>query len=111
MKSSIEQDLIAKKARQTLDDSVDRIDADVARRLQQARIDALNTAEVTPAWWQTPSVFASVLGAVFAIGMVMTISLNDYSSGSIPIAEIEETEELYQDLEFYVWLANEESAS
>ena len=111
MKSSIEQDSIANKARQTLDESIETIDTDVARRLQQARIEALNTIEEAPTWWQPPAVFASLLAAVFAVGMVTTISLNDYSSESMPVAEIEDSDELYRDLDFYVWLANEESAS
>ena len=110
MKSS-EQDKLVQRMRETLDGSVDALDEDTARDLQRARIKALQTDSGRSLWWWNTPVFASVIAATFALGIFFTMTTGEFSDQNLPLAEIEETDELYEDLEFYLWLADQESAS
>ena len=98
--------LAASKA--VLDESVRDLDAEVTTRLRQARYKALD-AKPAPFRWLVPaSSLAAVSVAVFAIALWLS-----QPSRPAPVQGVEDLEilssaenlELFDDLEFYHWLA------
>ncbi len=103
------------KLRTVLDRSVDALDASTRARLQAARRKALAHADVPRGF--TPRWFVPV-GAVAALAVVAALGLWWMPTAAPPpmAASVEEAEllyatdnlELYQNLEFYRWLAAKE---
>ncbi len=100
--------------KQKLDDSLETIPADVARRLQQARYTALEKAHKPVFSFRFPKTMV----AAFAIA-ALSISLFVKQQNTVPGADIEtatdlemltstESLELLEDMEFMQWLAESE---
>lgn len=100
-------DPLIKNIKQTLDQQT--LDSDTTRRLKQARALAL---QPTQAWWRTSyAVPAMALASLVSISLVLNLQLNQETSGitqdSIEVFELlsdRDDIELYENLEFYVWL-------
>jgi len=104
------------KVREALDEGSDNLDPSIVRRLNRARFEALEAAEAKGfrSWRWINLRFA---GAVVACGLVLTVGLVTYrwhsqptyfsSVGDIDILSASDGLELYEDLDFYTWLAQE----
>ena len=108
--------LIQQHANQLLDESIGHIDPDSSYRLQMARASALQQAQIRRHRnkWYLPSVAASVVVAFIAVFFTLQPSLNMKQSGiglgedhMMSVEDSDETE-LYEDLEFYMWLSSKE---
>jgi hypothetical protein len=108
-----DQDLI-NKARKTLDESIEHLDAATLSRLNQARQAALETAsrKHSPArsWW-LPAGGVAMLGVAILSGVLFlntrspvpgTPGIND-----MDIIASQDKLDMYQRLDFYQWLAEE----
>jgi len=104
--------IIASKT--VLDESVRELDAGVATRLRQARYRALDVKSKPFRWLVPASGFAAVSVAVLAVALWLT-----QPSRPGPVQGVEDLEilssgenlELFDDLEFYHWLAVQSPAS
>lgn len=105
-----EQDFLA-SARQTLDSGCDNLDASIRRRLNRARMTALERKKVKGLrrwlWMAAP------LTAGLAIALVVSVYFQSGREGIGSVGEVVDLEivtaleppEFYADLEFYQWLA------
>jgi hypothetical protein len=114
----VTEDVIRKAAKSTLDDSTALLDDDVRQRLQQARRVAIQAATVAN---QRPSRSAirpgwMVAGGFAGLALVISVVLYTFPiSQPSPMASIEdmpiltapEDLELYEELDFFQWLAEE----
>ena len=107
-------------AKATLDDSLDNLDTEVLARLQHARSEAVAAAaqgqrnKVNTPIWLIPAGGFAVIAVVIGLTLTMwypqqtdknlMVSLED-----LPLLSSQEDLELYENLEFYQWLANEEA--
>ncbi len=107
MRSS-DEDMFLAQAKWALDDTVQRVDAGSAGRLQRARREALANRISRRPWGWAAGV------AVTSIGLLMVLLANrpDMDNHGQPLLEdVElmaspENAELSEDLEFYDWLAD-----
>ncbi len=105
-------DRIATIAKQSFDESVDSLDAATLSRLNRSRQAAL--AEMRkPSWsWQqwmpASGLAAAVLLAVFAFRGPAEIDFVGEPATDLEILLSEESIEMFEDLEFYSWLATQE---
>ena len=123
-KTPLPDEVLLKAAKSTLDDSTALLDGEVRQRLQQARQAAVSTANATPkfagtsimrpGWMVTAGSFA-MLAIVIGVGF---INFTTELEPSVPMASIEdmpiltapEELELYEELDFYQWLAEEQDS-
>lgn len=97
-----------------LDDSVQRIDAETSQRIIAAREQALAKS---PKGFSMPKIFAmaattfSIFIAVLIVNTQLNQSLEPVDTHSIEIAATQDTIELYEELEFYTWLVDEDITS
>ena len=97
------------KVRSELDAQLDTLDANVTARLSAARHRALDQLERKPRW-------QPVTGWAVAATLVLAVSLwwqqaptgNGLSADDFELLVSSDGIELYEDLEFYEWLASEE---
>ena len=108
-------DNFEQKSKSLLDESLDDISPDVARRLQQARNGALEKAKPRTIWSYTPQAIAATLVvAVISASLLFNFDDNVLNNTEIAMdADIEmltssEGLELMEDLEFMQWLAESE---
>lgn len=104
--------------RRDLDDASANLDAGIRSRLTKARHAALDQKSARPAWlsgWYVKS--AAALAATACLVLALSITLNhapDSGKGSgledMDLLTASDQLELYEDLEFYAWLADEGSA-
>jgi len=99
-----------------LDDSVKRIDAETNQRIIAARKQALTAAEA--GWisklFTAPKILAATATAlsIFVAVVLVNTQLNlNNEMEMIELAEKQEATELYEELEFYTWLVEEDVAS
>jgi len=100
--------LAASKA--VLDESARDLEPEVATRLRQARYRALETKSKSLRWLVPASGFAAVSVAIFAAALWLF-----QPSRIVPVQSVEDLEilsssenlELFDDLEFYHWLAEQ----
>ncbi|MGD8592851.1 MAG: hypothetical protein PVF82_08470 [Gammaproteobacteria bacterium] len=115
-KTSVTEDVLRKAAKSTLDNSTALLDDDVRQRLQQARRNAMHAATRYPSRFaMRPSWVAA--GSFAVLALVTSVVFYQYRpvSESSPMASIEdmpiltapEELELYEELDFYQWLAEE----
>ncbi|MGH1538204.1 MAG: DUF3619 family protein [Gammaproteobacteria bacterium] len=94
-----------------LDDSVNRLDAETSQRIVAARQQALVKTSKKfsmPKLLTTVATACSILIAV----IVVTTQLNKPAeTGVIELAGTQDTIELYEELEFYTWLEEEDVTS
>ncbi len=96
---------------EALDDSVSRINAETSQRLVAARQQAL---ESSPRKFGTAKFFAvtatafSILLAVIIVNTQLNQPLQGEGVEAIELIASQDTFELYEELEFYTWLAEED---
>ena len=102
--------------RKTLDDSVERIDADTRHKLiaarQQALVQHQNKTWFSASW--TKATFATAFSIVLAIVVVktqLTETLELDENEAIDLVVATDTIDLFEDLEFYTWLAEHDAAT
>jgi len=117
----INDDPLISHVRDALDDSVDRIDAETSQKIIAARKNALalNKSKWAPKGISLPKLFtvaataASIFIAVIIVNSQLNVPHLD-SSGETEALELATTQdsiELYEELEFYTWLAEEDVTS
>jgi len=112
--SNLNDEKLVSKIRDALDDSVNRIDAETSQRLVAARKQAL---ENSPKWLSLPKLFTAAATAcsVLIAVVVVTTQLNKpVDTDEVPAIELVATQdsiELYEELEFYTWLVEEDVTS
>ena len=103
---------IARTAKQSFDESVDRLDAVTLSRLNRGRQAAL--AEIArpvrrwQQWMPASGLAAAVLLAVFAFRGPAEVDIVGEPATDLEILLSEESIEMFEDLEFYSWLATQE---
>ena len=104
-----------KKSKVILDDSLNDISPEVARRLQQARYAALEKAQPRKLW----SFFPQAATAVFAVSIISATVFINYNQSDttenilatgieMEMLSSSDNFELMEDLEFIEWLAETE---
>ena len=103
------------KNKSLLDESIDDLSPDIARRLQQARYAALEKAKPRSLWSYYPQAIAATLVVtVISASLLFNVDDNVLNNTEIAMeADIEmltssEGLELMEDLEFMQWLAESE---
>lgn len=114
-----EQDKLTQRIKSVLDKSVEDIDADTRYQLQMARAKVLQLNTLVSRWYQRKSIWASVASfasvtvlVAFLFVNVPEYQLNDVEMisnvDSILFFEADDGIELYEQYDFYVWLAKQE---
>lgn len=115
-----EQDFL-KQVKQSLDDSVENLDAETRTRLNQARQAALremhkSSLRKTKAWWMIPA-GAAAMAAIAVLSSVMyfrstgSIMLPQGGISDLDIVASRDQLEMYENLDFYLWLVEEETSA
>jgi negative regulator of sigma E activity len=89
--------------RDRLDQAADDLSPDIRRRLAQARARALET----PAWKRF-IIPAGGLAVAASLALIVVVGVNDWQNGDEAIPEMDIVAgnvDMYEDLEFYRWLA------
>lgn len=99
--------------RDALDDSVNRIDAETSQRIVAARKQALATTESRMFSFPKLMAVAATACSIFIAVVVLNTQLNQpQETEAIElIATQDATDELYEELEFYTWLIEEDVTS
>lgn len=107
-----EQAFIA-RAKQVLDRAVDEVDPAVSLRLQRARVSALEHRALRRPWlaWVGGLAMASLAALALLLWMKQPVSEHH---AAVPLEDFElvtslENVELAEDLDFYHWLADDDS--
>ncbi len=110
----VDDENVVSKVLEALDDSVNRIDSETSQRLVAARKNAL---EQTKKGFSLPKLFAtaatafSVLIAVVIVTTQLNQPIETEDSQLIELVATQDTTELYEELEFYTWLVEEDVTS
>lgn len=104
--------------RRDLDRTAEGLDAGIQSRLTQARYAALEQKSAPRAWfagWSWKPATALAATACLALALSFTLNHAPVSEKGPGLEDMEvltanDQLELYEDLEFYAWLAEEESA-
>jgi len=97
-----------------LDDSVNRIDAETSQRIIAARENALKR---TPKKFSLPKLFTaaatafSILIAVVIVASQLNQPVETEDTQAIELVATQDAIELYEELEFYTWLVEEDVTS
>ena len=91
-----------------LDKSVERLDVDTQRALQQARSNAIDSLHRRRQFWQ-PAGAIALASVVAAVVIILQFNGQDIAGSPQAIEDIQllgasEELEFYEDLEFYQWL-------
>ena len=91
--------------RQSLDQSVEELDAVTRARLRAARLSALEAGQKRPVWHNRLAL-ASAMSVTLVVGVWMTQKTvdNDLPIDDLQILTSNDDLEMYRDLEFYQWL-------
>lgn len=115
---AFEQRLLT-RARQSLDEALDSIDDETALRLRQIRREVVAIAATSPDYSQSPTSFWQCSGGLVATAAMVMLTVSLLWSGAAQqwglSVELDEMAlmneahdiELYQELDFYLWLADE----
>lgn len=107
--------LLAKRAKEAFDESVDGLDAATLSRLNRSRQAALAELErpgrAWLQWMPATGLAAAVLVAVIMIGGPGETDVISAPASDFEILISEESIEMLEDLEFYSWLATQELES
>ena len=96
---------------EALEDSVSRIDAETSQRIIAARQHALEKAQkrfVFPKFIVTAATAFSILLAVIIVNTQLNQPLETEGVEAIELIAAQDTFELYEELEFYTWLVEED---
>lgn len=111
------------RVQKTLDNSVDEIDAGTRARLKAIRLNALESGQQKPAWYnpqvitdvfnQNRLVLATSMSVLILAGVwfVQKPTLKDFPVDDMQILTANDDLELYQELEFYQWLVYQSDQS
>ena len=107
-----EQELVA-KVKETLDASVERMDAETRHRIIAARQHALaqdkQRTSLIPMWGKAGLATAfTVLVAILVVKTYMPESIDEEGIEAMELIAAQDTLEMYEELEFYTWLAEED---
>lgn len=111
---NLNDEKLVSKIHDVLDDSVNRIDADTCQHLITARKKALDK---TPKRFGLPKLFAatatafSILIAVVIVNTQFNQAIETENTQEIELVATHDTTELYEELEFYAWLVEEDITS
>lgn len=105
------EDRFLKQIKKTLDEGTDHLDAEIQSRLTQIRYKALESksSRWLPEWMYQPSAqWASVTGALLLIVLYFgEPGITQPGLEDIDLLTSVDGLELYEELEFYAWLAEE----
>jgi len=108
---NVNDEKLLSHVRDALDDSVNRIDAETSQRIVAARKQALNKA---PRRFSLPKFFAAAATAM-SIFIVVIVANTQFSqiqeNTEAELVATQDTTELYEELEFYTWLMEEDVTS
>ena len=111
---------LLEKAKSLLSEAAENLDSQTKRRLERIRLDALSSAEAKEArffprpGWVTAGAFAAAGMAAVAVFFWLRTSTGDFPDKHIEDFEmITSTEDmdLYENLDFYRWLATKENGT
>ena len=126
-KTPLSNDVLIKAAKSTLNDQAASLSGEVRQRLQQARRTAVHVATLTsqpektaqPSKTLIPSRWLVPAGSFALLALAISVVIFQFQmrQDPAPIASIEdlplltapEDLELYEELDFYLWLAEEHS--
>ena len=117
MKTNQQEKRFLERVKGLLSEGAENLDSQTRQRLKHIRLDALRSAEekrarlVFPSRWVTAGAFAVAAMAAVTIFFLLRTSPGDVSSHYIEDYEIIASKEhfdLYENLDFYCWLATEE---
>ncbi len=105
-------------ARQELDETVSHLDAELQSRLTRARYKALEQKPSSLRWfpgWMLNPAGGLVAVACLMLAVTLTLKHNPVAQKGTVLEDLEilatnDQLELYEELDFYAWLAEEESA-
>jgi hypothetical protein len=112
-------DPLVKQLKQSLDQQASELDTATLSALRQARVHALNALESKQRWFKPNTIWVG--GLVTATTLLIALLLvwpgeNDISPEMVQgVADIDllfddDSIELYEDLDFYLWLEQQESS-
>ena len=118
MNESKDQDQLVQKLKSTLDQSVDELDVDTLRQLRMARCKAVAASEkkARPAWWLPVGGLATAATISVLFVTLWLLPAEQGLKGQVPALEDiallgdDEALEFYEDLDFYLWLDDEQKA-
>ena len=119
MRGDFENEDTLNKVRTILDQSVDQLPRDVLSSLKKGRIRAVELAEKREArfWgfpeWLTTGRVASIAILLVAVSLWISPVGNQFTGvtgDDLEAVAINEQLELYEDLEFFMWLSEKENA-
>ncbi|MFK7815623.1 MAG: DUF3619 family protein [Gammaproteobacteria bacterium] len=111
---NVDDENVISKVCGALDDSVNRIDADTSQRLVTARKNALQHTQKrfsVPKLFTAAATAFSILIAVIIVTTQFNQPFETEDPQVIEIAATQDTTELYEELEFYTWLVEEDVTS
>ncbi len=109
--SEFNEEKLTANVRQTLDESAAAIDADTLSRIRQIRTQAIAKAEIRTSSWSGVMTGALATACVMVVA-VMILLRSPMPTEAVPLDDLDlisssESLELYEDLEFYEWLAED----
>jgi len=111
---------LLEKAKSLLSEAAENLDSQTKRRLERIRLDALSSAEAKEARffprprWVTAGAFAAAGMAAVAVFFWLRTSTGDFPDKHIEDFEMitsTENMDLYENLDFYRWLATKENGT
>lgn len=110
MKPEIQEEKLVNFAKQTLDDSIQNMDPSTVTRLQAARHKAITPSRKSSWGWGLQPTWAMAAACLLIISLAFLNLYTSQAPGIIPFEDVEilantDEWELYEDLEFYTWLA------
>ena len=106
--SKIDEEKFNTNIKQSLDDSVDALDANTLSKIRQVRAEAIDRAKHRHVNWSGLLVGGLATTCVMVIAVVVLLN-SSTSMQTVPAVDIElisssDNLEFYEDLEFYEWL-------
>lgn len=118
-KHNVTDEKLVSQLSDALDDSVNRIDAETSQRIVAVRRQALalNKSKWASRKFSAAKLFTAAATAlsIFVAVMIVNTQLNqptiNEENETIELAATQDSIELYEELEFYTWLAEEDITS
>jgi len=105
---SVEQTSIEEQVNLSLNESIDNLSPEIRRKLNQARMTALENKRYTPFFWKSASAFSFLI----AVTLVWQLVPQNIESETNLFAEVlQEDLEMLDDLEFVYWMAEADDSA